>query len=327
MYIEHYFPQQSKDEVEMMVEKLKESFLEMLSEETWIDEKTKEQAREKALAMRQFVGYNPDIFNQTAISIKYSTLDIPQNLSSWEVDVRVGKWLADNAYQTLFEKNVLGNFEFLASNVNAYYLSSQNTIAIPVGILQSPFFNATQSIAQNYGAIGTIIGHEITHGFDNSGAQYDMDGNLRNWWDKTTFSNFQTKTQCFVDQYGSQRVENLTLKVNGNMTLGENIADNGGFRAALKAFQKLLRTNQGGSRSSAPELQKYTPLQIFFMSYAYNWCAISRPSYLLDSVPEDSHSPNRIRVNTVISNQPEFEQLFNCPKNSKMLDNPKCTLW
>ncbi|CAJ0937707.1 unnamed protein product, partial [Mesorhabditis belari] len=294
MYIEHYFPQQSKDE---------------------------------ALAMRQFVGYNPDIFNQTAISIKYSTLDIPQNLSSWEVDVRVGKWLADNAYQTLFEKNVLGDFEFLASDVNAYYLPSQNTIAILAGILQSPYFNATQSRSQNFGGIGTIIGHEITHGFDDYGSQFDANGNKRNWWNKATFSNFQTKTQCFVGEYGVQKVENLTLRVDGYKTLGENIADNGGFRAALKAFQKLLRTNQGGSRSSAPELQKYTPLQIFFMSYAYNWCAISRPSYLLDSVPEDSHSPNRIRVNTVISNQPEFEQLFNCPKNSKMLDNPKCTLW
>ncbi|CAJ0581985.1 unnamed protein product, partial [Mesorhabditis spiculigera] len=322
MYIERFFQQSTLDEVSAIANNVRASFLKMLDSDSWIDANTREQAKRKATAMKKYVGFNPQIFNQTRVTQTYAELYFRPNSSSYKIESELAKFIVNSNYKTLLEENGAEGFDFLVSTVNAYYSPNYNTIAILAGILQAPFFNISQSRAQNYGAIGTIVGHEMTHG-----SKFDAQGNKYNWWDKGTLANFNTKSECFIEEYGKQKVEGLNLKVNGLKTLGENIADNGGFRAAFLAFQELISKGQAGNRPSAASLQKYTPTQIFFMGFAFNWCGSSRPEYLFAETPGDVHSPNRNRVNTVLSNQPEFAANFNCPPTSPMVAKQKCQVW
>ena len=213
--------------------------------------------------------------------------------------------------------------------VNAAYMPTQNSITIPVGILRPPFFHAGRPNYLNYGAIGAVIGHEITHGFDDQGAQFDKIGNLVNWWTKETEKNFAAGSQCFVNQYGSITDPQTSKKLNGVNTQGENIADNGGVRQAFNAYQSYAERTP--LISKVPQMEGFTNDQSFFLAYAGVWCGKGRDQYLKAQIDYDAHSPVRYRVNTVLSNFESFAEAFQCSLGSNM--NPtseqqkRCTLW
>ncbi|CAJ0937631.1 unnamed protein product, partial [Mesorhabditis belari] len=236
---------------------------------------------EDANVMTQFVGYNKKIFNgDTAVSEKYSTgLIYPEPISYFGIRVTYDRWSSDRAFEKLLKGNSREDF--------------RRSLA---GILQTPYFNVSIQ-----------------------GAKFDGFGNRRDWWDGKTMNSFNKMTKCFVDQYGKTKVDHLNLMINGAKTLSENIADNGGLRAAYNAFQKVLRRGEGRERPSASQLAQYSPNQLFFMGYAYVWCQSVSDQFLLANVPGDVHPPNRQRVNLVLRNLPQFSQAFKCSPKSKMI--------
>ena len=205
-----------------------------------------------------------------------------------------------------------------APTVNAYYQASRNDITFPAGILQVPFFDAKADEAYNYGAIGSVIGHEITHGFDDRGRKFDKQGNLTEWWKQEDAAAFERQAQCVVDQYSGYTVTD-GVKLNGRLTLGENIADLGGVRVALKAYLA-----SGGKKDKVGGL---TPEQRVFMGFASIWCSQYRPEMSRSRAQTDAHSEPRWRVNGVVSNLPEFAQAFGCKAGQPMVRETPCRVW
>ncbi|KAK6766194.1 hypothetical protein RB195_025849 [Necator americanus] len=265
------------------------------------------------------------IFNETIRNSKYAELNFNAENNYYDIVMTMELWLQKRAFLKLEKLNTRDTFDTSVVDVNAFYDGSQNHIAIMAGMLQSPFFNVSLPRIMNYGAIGVVAGHEITHGFDDSGASYDEVGNKNNWWDDQTYKNFEWKKQCFDDQYGSIFVGDLNVRIDGRRTEGENIADNGGMRAAIKAAARLA------SRSNDPftvaGLEDFTQMQYFFMNYAFIWCGSTRRATLLNKLATDVHPPDMYRVNVVLSNQPEFAKAFECHPGSPMNPPNTCKLW
>ncbi|VDK31176.1 unnamed protein product [Gongylonema pulchrum] len=180
--------------------------------------------------------------------------------------------------------------------------------------------------AVNYGAIGSVIGHEITHGFDDQGSQFDHNGNLREWWDENTAKNFHEKKKCFVKEYEQYLVPGTDLHINGLLTQGENIADNGGVKEAFRAYRNYIK-KLGHEEKRLPSLEHFDMNQIFFLSYAQTWCGHSRSAALIRQVLTDPHAPLQTRVNGVLINQPDFARAFRCAPGTPMNPMHKCSLW
>jgi putative endopeptidase len=205
--------------------------------------------------------------------------------------------------------------------VNAYYNPPENNINFPAGILQPPFYSAKADDAVNYGAIGVVVGHELTHGFDDQGRRYDGTGNLREWWTPEDAKNFTEKADCIVNEYGSfSPVDGVTL--NGKLTLGENAADNGGIHLAYAALirdlaDKVLPKKEDG----------YTQEQLFFLGYAQIWCQNVADAQSKVAAATDPHSPGQFRVNGVVENLPEFQHAFSCKVGDPMVAPKACRVW
>uniref|UniRef100_T1JP74 Peptidase M13 C-terminal domain-containing protein n=1 Tax=Strigamia maritima TaxID=126957 RepID=T1JP74_STRMM len=210
------------------------------------------------------------------------------------------------------------------ANVNALYGVLENSIQIHAGMLHGWFFEANRPQYLNFGSIGAVIGHEITHGFDDQGRQFDETGNLKGWWDPVTDQKFSEKASCFVKQYENYTVQELNQTLDGKNTLGENIADNGGVKIAYKAYLKWA--NKNNKELKLPGLS-FTPRQLFWLSYANNWCGKMRPEVLHVYVTRGRHSPNKIRVNGPLANLKEFAKDFACATDSVMNPKKKCELW
>jgi endothelin-converting enzyme/putative endopeptidase len=196
-------------------------------------------------------------------------------------------------------------------------------MVFPAGILQPPFFTRGAPDGVNHGANGKVMGHELTHGFDDEGRQFDAEGNLRDWWTASVGQEFDRRAACIADQYdGYVAVDDL--KVNGKLTLGENIADLGGLKLTYSAWQAL---HPGAS--GEPEVAGFTPAQTFFLAFAQSWCAKERPEAVRTQIRTDPHSPEQWRVNGPISNFPAFQEAFQCPAGSAMVRPPgkRCELW
>jgi predicted metalloendopeptidase len=207
--------------------------------------------------------------------------------------------------------------------VNAYYNPTENNINFPAGILQPPFYSNAAADAVNYGAVGAVIGHELTHGFDDAGRQFDADGNLKDWWQKSDADEFENLSDCFVKEYGSFSPL-LDVHLNGKLTLGENTADNGGIHLAYLALMDDL------SKKSVPRsrtMDGYTEPQQFFLGFAQIWCEHARPELERLRAQVDPHSPGRFRVNGVVSNTPEFGEAFGCKTGDEMYAAKGCRVW
>jgi predicted metalloendopeptidase len=207
-----------------------------------------------------------------------------------------------------------------APSVNAYYDNQNNEIVFPAGILQPPFFDPKGGPSINFGAIGAVVGHEMTHGFDDEGHQFDSGGNLHDWWTDKDSQSYNERAQSFVKQYsGYQQIPGQKGSVNGELTLGENIADNGGLRLAYKAFQNTPGEKRGSDG--------FSPEQSFFLSFGRVWCGNETPEFARLSAATDPHPPSRVRVNGTVSNMPEFQQAFNCKPDSAMVRSQPSRIW
>jgi predicted metalloendopeptidase len=204
--------------------------------------------------------------------------------------------------------------------VNAYYNPQENNINFPAGILQPPFYSNNAGDALNYGGIGAVLGHELTHGFDDQGRKFDAQGNLREWWTKEDAENFEKRAQCLIDEYSKfTPVDGVHL--NGKLTLGENTADNGGIRLAFAALMESLKEKPEGNVGG------FTPEQQFFLGYAHSWCGNRTEAFERMLVQVDPHSSEKYRVNGVVENVPEFQKAFSCHEGQPMVAAPACRVW
>uniref|UniRef100_A0A1I7VWD2 Neprilysin n=1 Tax=Loa loa TaxID=7209 RepID=A0A1I7VWD2_LOALO len=302
------------------------AFRDIVEEIDWMDSNTKKAALQKAAAMINKIGYHDITMNDTALTEYYKKLKITPEDTYFQALRKIAIWDAERYFLRL--KKPFDKYEFVqsASTVNAFFTFKMNSLTLPAGFLTPPFFNRYYPKAANYGAIGTVMGHEITHGFDDNGSLYDMNGNLNNWWSKESYKNFRNKAQCFVEQYESYKVPNTDFKVNGKLTLGENIADNGGIKQSFRAYKKYIE-QIGHPEPRLPGMSNFTHDQIFFLSFAQVWCSHQTKEAQIKQVLTNEHSPAKYRVNGPLSNLPEFSKAFNCPLGSLLNPQKRCSVW
>jgi putative endopeptidase len=217
-----------------------------------------------------------------------------------------------------------GEWTMTPPTINAYYDAQLNTINFPAGILQPPYFDPAVEDAADYGAVGMIIGHEISHGFDDQGRKFDAEGNLRDWWTLEDAKAYEQRDQCIIDEY-TQEIPEAGVKQNGQLTAGEDTADNGGMRLALMALENKLQSESKSLDAKDPD--GWTPRQKFFLSYGNEWCTQYRPELMRTAVLTNPHSIPKYRVNNVVSNMPEFQQAFSCKAGTPMVRAKQCRVW
>uniref|UniRef100_A0A0N5A3H9 Neprilysin n=1 Tax=Parastrongyloides trichosuri TaxID=131310 RepID=A0A0N5A3H9_PARTI len=326
MYIEAQFNDKDKTAALDMIKDLRQAFDEILQSNSWMDESTKKYALEKLKEMMPLIGYPDFIKNTTSLDKYYTGLVLDKDDSYSEILQKITTWSQHKVFRRLLEPVDRTDFGMSSAVVNAFYSSVKNAITFPAAILRAPFFDRRFPKAINYGGIGAVIGHEITHGFDDQGSQFDKIGSLRNWWDEKTQKEFKVRTKCIVDQYGAYEVPDTGLKINGVLTQGENIADNGGIKGAFRAYRNYIK-KLGHEEPRIPGFEKYSNDQIFFMSYAQTWCGKAKPQSVIRQILGDPHSPMRFRVNGVMVNQPDFANAFQCPIGSAMNPGKRCEVW
>jgi endothelin-converting enzyme/putative endopeptidase len=311
-YVEVTFGEHGKQRTLAMVRALEKALERDIQQLDWMTPATKKRALEKLHAISNKIGY-------------------PEKWREYTFDVKKGDLLGNSQRANVFEfkrdmakigKPVDKTEWFMTPpTVNAYYDPQNNNINFPAGILQPPFYDNKLDDAVNFGAIGAVIGHELTHGFDDEGGRFDAKGNLDNWWTETDAKEFAKRTECIDKQY-SQYVALDDLKLNGKLTLGENVADNGGLRIAYMA---LLDTLAG---KTADKIDGFTPEQRLFLGWGQIWCVGYRDEALRLRVQTDPHSPGRYRVNGVVSNMPEFYKAFGCQAGQPMVRGANaCRVW
>ena len=314
LYVDKYFKPEAKERMLSLVNNLQKVYKSRIEKLDWMSRETKDRALAKLQAFNKKIGY-PDKF-KTYDDVEINRGSYYKNLQSIarhdykEMVAKIGKPV---------DKTEWG---MTPPTVNAYYNPSFNEIVFPAGILQFPFFEFAADDAINYGAIGAVIGHEMTHGFDDQGRQYDKDGNLKDWWTATDAKKFKTKAQKVVDQYNKYTVLN-GIKVNGSLTLGENLADLGGLAIAYQAF-KLTEQGKGNEK-----IDGFTPDQRFFLSYAQVWRIKNRDETMRMQVQTDPHSPEIYRVNGPLSHMPEFYKAFDVRPGDKLYKpvNERVKIW
>jgi putative endopeptidase len=305
MYVEKYFPAEAKDRMMRLVKNLQLAMTDRINELTWMSEVTKEKAVDKLNAMIIKIGY-PDTWRD------YSVLEIDPSLSYYANVMRAERF--ENEYQLSKIGKPVDPMVWLMTpqTVNAYYNPTTNEICFPAGILQPPFFDMKADDAVNYGAIGVVIGHEMTHGFDDQGRNYDKTGNLSNWWTENDALIFTERSQTLVDHYN--QIEVLPgIFANGVFTLGENIADNGGVNISYVALQKAKE--EGLIKG---EMDGFSPEQRFFIAYANVWAGNIRDEEIARRTKEDPHSLGKWRVNGILPHSETFIEAFNVKEGDPM---------
>ena len=314
-FVERHFSEKAKADVSQMVENLRAVFRERINGLTWMSQETKEKALEKLNAFNKKIGF-PDKWKD------YSDLKI----------------VADNQVQNIMNAKQF-NFNYMIDKlgqpvdqdewfmspqtVNAYYSSSKNEIVFPAGILQPPFYSPDADAAINYGGIGAVIGHEFTHGFDDQGSKYDAKGNLNNWWTDEDRTQFDNRASSIKEQFNNYEVSD-SLFINGELTLGENIADLGGATLAFHALEKELEDKENVSK-----IDGFSYQQRFFLGWAQVWHMNMTDEELKKRITTDPHSPGEYRVKGPLANMPEFAKAFNCDDSSPMVnqDSTKAKIW
>ncbi|XP_053546318.1 membrane metallo-endopeptidase-like 1 [Bombina bombina] len=326
MYVRETFAGESKRMISDLINKVREAFIETLDELQWMDGTSKEKAREKALSIKEQIGYpdyiledQNDKLDQESASVNFSEHQYFENIL--EI-LRAG---AQKSLKKLREPVDQDAWIIGAAVADAFYSPNRNQIVFPAGILQPPFFSKHQPQALNFGGIGMVIGHEITHGFDDNGRNFDKDGNMFDWWSNFSAMHFKDQSSCMVYQYGNYTWDLAGgQNVSGIITLGENIADNGGVRQAYKAYLKWVQRH--GKEPKLPGLD-LTYKQLFFLNFAQVWCGSYRPEYARHSIKTDVHSPFKYRVMGSLQNFDAFAEEFNCKKGTKMNPLEKCRVW
>jgi putative endopeptidase len=315
VYVSSQFSAANKAFTLQMVHDIEDSMDKEIETLTWMSPETKTKAKAKLHMVANKIGY-PDRWRD------YSTLQIVRG----DALGNAGRAVEFENHRQLAKigKPVdRGEWGMSPPTVDAYYNPSMNDINFPAGILQSPLYDPHATDAENYGHIGGIVGHELTHGFDDEGSQFDGNGNLSDWWTADDKKKFEDMTDCEVKEYGSFTAVD-DVKVNGKLTLGENTADNGGLRLAYMAF--LEDAKRKGIDLSAKQ-DGYTPVQQFFLAHGQSWCGNIRPEQVRLQVQTDPHSPRQFRIDGVVQNMPEFGEAFGCKPGQAMMPANACRVW
>jgi len=304
-FVAKTFSPEAKDLAERMVQDLLSAYRVNIKGLDWMTEETKEKALEKLNSFTVKIGY-PDEWRD------YSALDLDGD--SWLENVMIARVFNNRFHLAKIGKPV-DKLEWGMSpqTVNAYYNPLGNEIVFPAAIMQPPFFGINQTLAENYGSMGAIIGHEITHGFDDMGSQFDAQGNMVNWWTDADRAEFEARAGVLVNQFNDYQVFD-DLNVNGELTLGENIADLGGLKMAYLAFQ--MRSEILGGQ---PDIDGLSPSQQFFTAWARSWRTNARDESLRLQVNTDPHSPHMFRANSPLGNLPEFAEAFGLTTDAPMV--------
>jgi len=315
VYVAQEFSPASKEATVQMVKDIESAMDRDLDTLGWMSAETKVRAKAKLHAVADKIGY-PNRWRD------YSKLVVTRDDAFGNVQRGV-------VFENLREMAKIGKpvdrgeWGMSPPTVDAYYSASMNDINFPAGILQPPLFDPKATDAENYGHIGGVVGHELTHGFDDQGRQFDGNGNLSDWWTAEDGKKFDEKADCTVKEYGNFVVVD-DAKVNGKLTLGENTADNGGLRLAFMAFMEDAKRKNINLKEKQ---DGYTPLQQFFLGHGQTWCGSTRPEQLRLQVQTDPHSPRQFRVNGVVENMPEFGEAFGCKPGQPMMPQKVCRVW
>ena len=319
VYVQQRFSPKDKERTLELTHDVEAAMGRDIEQLSWMSPATKARAEEKLHEVANKIGY-PDKWRD------YSTLIVTRGDA-------LGNALQAAAFEERRDIAKIGKpvdrgeWGMSPPTVNAYYNPQMNDINFPAGILQPPFFDPSRGDAVNYGAVGAIIGHELTHGFDDEGRQFDGKGNLEDWWSKADGKQFDERAECVVKEYdGFIGVDDL--HVNGKLTLGENIADLGGLKLAFLAY--LDRAQKNGTdlkQKGSAEYGGLTPEQQFFVAFGQNWCQNNRPENLRLRMQTDPHSPEEFRANGVVLNLPEFQRAFSCKAGQPMAPVNRCTIW
>jgi len=314
VFVEKYYPPEARARTLTMVKQLEEALRRDIGDLPWMSEVTKKQALIKLDAIQNKIGY-PSKWRD------YTTLKIERGDA-------LGNSLRSNAFEVHRQLMKIGKpldkqeWQMTPPTVNAYYEPTENNINFPAGILQPPFYDFKADDALNFGGMGAVIGHELTHGFDDQGALFDPQGNLKNWWTPEDEKAFKERTQCIVDEY-DKFVAVDDVHVRGKLTLGENTADNGGLRIAYMALMKSL----ADSSKQPAEIDGFTPEQRVFIGWGQIWCQNQTDQMARLLAINNEHAPGNFRVNGVVQNMPEFQKAFACKAGQPMVSANACRVW
>ena len=316
LYVEKYFPESSKERMLDLVHRLQDALAQRIDESTWMGAETKLKAKDKLRSFIIKIGY-PDKWKD------YTGMKVNEALSLYDNVAAISDWETCDVLRRKGGKPVdKTEWQMTPQTINAYYNPTTNEICFPAAILQPPFFDPQADDAANLGAIGGVIGHEMSHGFDDQGAQFDKDGNQNDWWTPADKAAFEARTKVLADYFST--VEAVPgRKINGRLTLGENIGDNGGLQIAFRALQNTLQKEDLGVKDG------FTPEQRFFLSWARVWASNMRPEYIEMIITTDPHSPNRARVNAALPQIDAWYKAFNVKKGQKLYLAPskRARIW
>jgi endothelin-converting enzyme/putative endopeptidase len=315
-YVQRAFPPQSKERVLKMVDNIEQALGQDIAQISWMTPQTKTQAQEKLHLILDKIGY-PDHWRD------YSALQITPE-SYLENVHRATAFEFNRQLQKIGKPLDRQEWQMTPPTIDAYYDPQTNTINFPAGILQPPLFDTEQDDAANYGAEGAVIGHEITHGFDDQGRKFDGHGNLHDWWTAEDARNYDQRGKCISDEY-TQQIPEVGLKQNGLLTQGEDTADNGGLNLSLIALQNEYKKE--GKSLDQKEQDGLTALQKFFLAYATTWCTQYRPEIMRIQLTSNPHSLPKYRVNNVVANMPDFARAFGCKKGAPLVHENACRVW
>jgi endothelin-converting enzyme/putative endopeptidase len=311
-FVEETFSPKAKADTLQMVQDIKNAMRQDIDSAPWMSGETKKAAMVKLEAVVDRIGY-PDEWRDYS-SIRVTRDDALGNRQ------RALLFNRKRSLAKIGQPVDRGEWSMTPPTVNAYYSPDRNNINFPAGILQPPFYRSGRDAAVNYGAAGAVIGHELTHGFDDQGRKFDGQGNLRDWWTPADGKAYDERATCVADQYSGYAVDGET-RVNGRLTLGENTADNGGLRLALMAYLA------GPGAKSQSKIDGFTPEQRVFLGWAQVWCENARPEAERLKAATNPHSSNKYRVNGPTSNMPEFQKAFSCKANAPMVRTSACRVW
>ncbi|XP_055944796.1 endothelin-converting enzyme 1-like isoform X2 [Argiope bruennichi] len=323
LYVKEEFGEDLENEVKSLITSLKQAFVGGIKQQNWLDPDTKILCEEKVMSMTTKLGYPRYILDPVQLDTDYSGLEISE-------EHFLDNILKMNRYEVIKEltkmtRTVDKERDWFVQPlvVNAFYEATGNAVIFPVGILRTPIFTPDRPKYLNYGMLGVVIGHEITHGFDNSGRKFDKVGNLTQWWSDEIVEKFKEQASCFVEQYSQLPIDIVGQNVNGNQTLDDNICDNSGLKQAYRAYKNYV--SEYGEEPSLPGIT-YSNLQVFFLQYAQIWCEVLSKE-ANERYVKDNHSPGKYRANIPLINSPEFSAVFNCPSGTPMNPVKKCRLW
>lgn len=318
-FVDQHFSDVQLNAAKTLSEQIMKAFGQTLKVLDWMDEPTRTAAEAKLRAINWKVGYSSKLDTYDDVSVSQDAMS--ENVVSCLL------------HKSRKEINKLSSpvdkteWSMLPQEVNAYYSPSRNEMVFPAGILQPPFFSDAYPDAMNYGSIGAVVGHEMSHGFDASGRKYDKDGQLRSWWSKQSAKEYNERSQCYVDLYNTYKPRDVPIYVLGNLTLDENIADVNGMNVAYKAFKSLPNNTEDVDPPNGLLARELTNDQLFFVSYAQTWCTLYRPEALKIQMMTDPHSPGQFRVQGPLSQSDIFAEAFKCRNGTRYNPMTKCHLW